>query len=913
MTRRVYAIQVRRSAGASYRRLVPSSVRHPLFLLRKQPARLRARRRQRQREKRATIIDQWTAYVDRPLGPPLSPTQLGEVKASYRRLRELQVRVRTPGYLRQYAKRMKQTQFRLAASAAEYYEREPLLDDHVMYESYNCRDFAGNPYAIFRHLLQHPDYSHLQHVIAIEDLDNPKVRPFADHPRVRVVQVHSNEFIRYAESCKFYINNASYKPYLIKRPDQVYLTTWHSTLLKKLGVDTLRPWETVNVSRALLASDFHLSPNPYTTEILFRSHAVNGLVHGAVYEMGYPRNDLTINVDRDDVRSRLGCAAGRKVAVYAPTWRGSYVPEDTAAETLAYAEAIRERLPDGYDLYVKFHTLVYRYIDESMVEGVAPLDLDTNELLGVTDLLVTDYSGIFFDYLLTGNPVVYVTPDREAYSAAKQGFYMDLEELPGPLCDDVDELADMFGRLDDVQAEYAERYRDFVDRFVGADDGNVCERVVRLLFGGESFEQYRSAAPGATPDRDKQTLLFYPANLAGNGVTESFVALTHQLDYARFNVLVMLPNTSKYREMQQRLHTSTRLFYQNASDGYLPEEFIKERSMVDLGVAGRDDVPVAAFRRTIRRIFCDLNFDAAINYNGYFPNAAAKFAFGVESQRRIIYMHNDLERDREIKHPQLLSVFSLYQFHDRVVCVSGDSLESNIEGAARRVQYTFGVDLTDRMVYSRNLIVPEAVRERAAQGSLATVKDQSYLAIRNATNRSIEGYEFDPRFVNFVCVGRLSPEKNHHRLLHAFERLAATRDDVRLYIVGTGTLNDSIREEAVNLGLADKVIFTGFLANPLSLVKQADCFVLTSDIEGQPITVLESLVLGKPVIATDIAGPRDLLQHGEGQLVEPTVEAFADALIRFSSDAKSPHQAQFDAEAYVEDALAEFYSLLPSP
>jgi CDP-glycerol glycerophosphotransferase len=112
------------------------------------------------------------------------------------------------------------------------------------------------------------------------------------------------------------------------------------------------------------------------------------------------------------------------------------------------------------------------------------------------------------------------------------------------------------------------------------------------------------------------------------------------------------------------------------------------------------------------------------------------------------------------------------------------------------------------------------------------------------------------------------------------------------------------------LGLAARVTFTGFLHNPLPFVANASALVCTSDIEGQPINVLEALVLGTPVIATNIEGPRGLLEDGCGMLVDPSVDAFVEAMVSLARDGPPTNLKHFDATRYVEEALAEFYALL---
>jgi CDP-glycerol glycerophosphotransferase len=191
-----------------------------------------------------------------------------------------------------------------------------------MYESYNGREFACNPHAILRELLSRSEYDHLRHVIAVIDTENAIANRYRDHPRVRIVELGSDEYIRYEHQCKYFFNNASFRPYITKKPGQVYVTTWHSTLLKHLARDAGSPWDAQNVSRALMLSDYFISPNRFTTERLLKSHGVDGVMPGTIAEFGYPRNDLTISSDIERVREKIGLARDQNLVVYAPTWRG---------------------------------------------------------------------------------------------------------------------------------------------------------------------------------------------------------------------------------------------------------------------------------------------------------------------------------------------------------------------------------------------------------------------------------------------------------------------------------------------------------------------------------------------------------------------------------------------------------------
>lgn len=108
---------------------------------------------------------------------------------------------------------------------------------------------------------------------------------------------------------------------------------------------------------------------------------------------------------------------------------------------------------------------------------------------------------------------------------------------------------------------------------------------------------------------------------------------------------------------------------------------------------------------------------------------------------------------------------------------------------------------------------------------------------------------------NFITVGRLHPQKNHKILLEAIKEL-----DANLYIIGEGYLKNQLLEQIQALSLQNRVFLLGNQTNPFKYLKQADCFLFSSNYEGFPNVVLEALAVGLPVISTDCnSGPREIL------------------------------------------------------
>ena len=138
-----------------------------------------------------------------------------------------------------------------------------------------------------------------------------------------------------------------------------------------------------------------------------------------------------------------------------------------------------------------------------------------------------------------------------------------------------------------------------------------------------------------------------------------------------------------------------------------------------------------------------------------------------------------------------------------------------------------------------------------------------------------------------VSVGRLAPEKNWDTLLQAFAKVYEKHPDVRLVLIGDGTARQTLEMLAAELGITDRVTFTG--AVPFEQIprylKAADLFAFASVTETQGLVTIEAMAAGLPVVAVDGPGTRDIVEHGkQGFLVENDPDALAGALNQLVSD-----------------------------
>jgi len=133
---------------------------------------------------------------------------------------------------------------------------------------------------------------------------------------------------------------------------------------------------------------------------------------------------------------------------------------------------------------------------------------------------------------------------------------------------------------------------------------------------------------------------------------------------------------------------------------------------------------------------------------------------------------------------------------------------------------------------------------------------------------------------------RLSEQKGICYLIEALDLIVKSHPDVKLLIIGDGELRIELQRMSEQLGLTDKVIFTGFRTDIPELLKVIDIYVLPSLLEGHPLVLLEAMAAGKPIVATEINGNRETVIHGHtGFLVPPRdTPKLADALCRLLAD-----------------------------
>ncbi len=364
--------------------------------------------------------------------------------------------------------------------------KRPILGDTILFESYFGKNYSDNPKYIYEYLAMHhrKEFKFIW-VINEKNTDIP-----FKHKKIKRF---SFLYYYYLARSKYFVFNSRQPEWTVKRKGTIFLQTWHGTPLKKLVFDmdditSASPKYKQQVYKQSRAWDYLIAPNAFCSETFRRCF----MYENELLETGYPRNDILHALDKDKIseriRKRLGIPLDRKTILYAPTWRDDefYGKGQYKFELQLDLRKMHERLGDQYAVLLRTHYFIADSLDVSSYGGfaynVSKYD-DISELYLISDILITDYSSVFFDYANLKRPMLFFTYDLEKYRDILRGFYLDIEkEVPGPLLYTTDEVINAVQNIDEVSRKYKQRYKEFYHRFCEWEDGHAAEKVVKLVF-----------------------------------------------------------------------------------------------------------------------------------------------------------------------------------------------------------------------------------------------------------------------------------------------------------------------------------------------------------------------------------------------------------------------------------------------
>lgn len=370
----------------------------------------------------------------------------------------------------------------------KYYKTEVIDEYSFLLEAGQGKNINGNMFAFLSELRTKEEWSKYK-VYWIVTEDTREVREermnFYGYDNITFVERSSDIYPKLLASCKYLITDNSFPPYYMKKEGQVMLNTWHGTPLKILGRHDIKDSSSfANIQKNYAMSDYVLFPNIYTRNIFMEDYSLDNLSQNKVVLADYPRNISFYNEEKQKEIRKKYDLEGKQVMGYLPTWRGASRQADINKQkmiTKDYLQEIDDKLRDDQVFYVNLHFLIGNSIDLSQMKHVRifPSEYETYDFLAVCDVLVTDYSSVFFDFAVTKKRIVLFTYDLEEYVATR-GMYFPIEELPFPRVSDVD------GLIAELNNSETKTYEEFEETYCAYASETVVKDILDLLVKGKS-------------------------------------------------------------------------------------------------------------------------------------------------------------------------------------------------------------------------------------------------------------------------------------------------------------------------------------------------------------------------------------------------------------------------------------------
>lgn len=365
----------------------------------------------------------------------------------------------------------------------------PINKKRVMFESFLGRNVSGNPKYLYEQMIKDGLDNKYDLIWILNNIDEPI------NGSGKKVKRKTLKYYYYMATSKYWIFNCRQADEIIKRKENIYLQTWHGTPLKKLAMDmdnvNMAGQTDINEYKEKFYNnsrrwDYLLIQNDYSREIFKKAFAFNKTILN-----GYPANDILYTENNkesiDKIKDKLNIPKNKKIILYAPTWRDDnfYKKGHYRMNIELDLDKMQKELGNEYIILLRMHYLITNNINIEKYKGFVydySQGYDIQELYLVSDILITDYSSVMFDYSNLNRPIIFFTYDIEQYRDALRGFYFDFEEeAPGPLVVDTEGVIECLKSIDDINKQYKNKKEKFYNKFCHIDDGNKAKEILDAI------------------------------------------------------------------------------------------------------------------------------------------------------------------------------------------------------------------------------------------------------------------------------------------------------------------------------------------------------------------------------------------------------------------------------------------------
>lgn len=774
---------------------------------------------------------------------------------------------------------------------AEFRDQLP-LQNVVLFECYSGRKISCNPLAMYRELRKSPLTANIPCIWVITSKTYIPDDVKSD-PAVSFVYYRSTEYVEALSTSKYLVNNWIFPGYFSRKNGQHYVNVWHGVPIKTLGLDIEYmgfekgpPLQNSGfVQTDLLQATSLPLASEYTIEKIASAYALPKELVAKAIVTGSPRLDTSAQADKRSLKQELDIPLNKKTILFAPTWRGAFGSVDANINTtLSAIEEIHKNFENEFFIILSIHHSIKSKIKTLKMNDSCLIinNENINEILAVTDVLISDYSSIAIDAIALDIPTLLYIHDMEDYERF-HGLYFNLEELPVILARDLQSLIESISHARKPSLYCS--YQSAKLKYFPQEDGSAAKRSLVALFNDQN----------KIPTKRKKSILIYPGALLANGITSSFLNLVRNIDYEKYEVSILLDAAFTYLDGHRmnffhQIDNRCNIVLKAGAISYTKEErdlinkfFQSPNSLT----TDQEKVIHTAYKRESIRVIGHRHFDVAIDFSGYSPYWSLLIS-QTSADHKVIYQHSDMHAEltnANKRHSRLEVIIKIYDYFDAICSVSKEIMEINKSMVGQEHN-------AHKHTYARNSI---NIQHILKQSNTPLSLIQPYLSVMLDTKN----------ITKYCCVGRLSPEKGHKRLLEAFKIFLDEGNAGVLFIVGDGPLRKTLELMAKRLRITEYVKFLGQLNNPYPLIKSCDCLVFPSDYEGQGLVLIEALTLKTPCVGSNIPAVKGILGTGNGFLVEKTPDALARALRQIAN--QPALTVNFDVQAYTNQAMQDFY------
>ena len=373
----------------------------------------------------------------------------------------------------------------------------------VLFESFNGKDVSDNPFAIYKQLINDHPSDRQRYYFSVKPSEYQKLSK--QYPDIQFVKRFTPGWVKYIARAEYWVMNSRMPKWWRKNKQTVFIQTWHGTPLKKLGVDI----DNVEIPGSSTAEyhqefvteaarwDYLIAPNQCSHDIFKSAFKYSG----QFLDIGYPRNDVLYTGNTAEniaqIKQALFGFQPKQIIMYAPTWR-----DDSFSEQGKYKfempfdlKKFFENVDSNTLLVIRPHYLVKDRIDITGFEDRVKIlaDVDINQLYLITDLLITDYSSVMFDFANLERPMLFYPYDLAHYRDQLRGFYFkyDQANLPGPMAENQADFYQALNEFTQVGSfdNFSHNLQAFHQKFCSWENGQASEKVSHLILqGGKRHE-----------------------------------------------------------------------------------------------------------------------------------------------------------------------------------------------------------------------------------------------------------------------------------------------------------------------------------------------------------------------------------------------------------------------------------------